>query len=102
MTELKDAIDKAISTMEQTTALFYQQKNKEGYQLLDSALQDIMQAVSLISKIKTKTNQIQIEEQKLNNTLGNAMKAIEQGDTVLLSDILHFDLRSILIDYCNY
>lgn len=101
MNIIRDEIKEVIRAIDETTALFYQQKNKEGYQMLDPTLKSIMTVVNMIFTIKTEINQIQIDEQKLNTVLGNAMKAIERGDTILLSDILHFDLRNMLDNCCK-
>lgn len=86
----------AMQAIEETTTLFYQQKNQEGYQLLNHTLTVLIQVVNEIFTIKQENNTIDIDEQKLNLVLGDAMVAIEQKDTILLSDLLNFDLRIIL------
>lgn len=96
MINLKNAIQDALQAIEQTTTLFYQQKNSEGYQQLNQTLNLLMQAVNMIITSKINGNQINIDEQKLNIVLGRAMTAIEQGDTILLSDILVFELKYML------
>lgn len=101
MMNLKSAILEATQAIDETTTLFYQQKNPEGYQLLDHTLGVLMQAVNLISTNKLETNGIHIDELELNTVLGNAMTAIKQSDTILLSDILKFDLEKILEKYYN-
>lgn len=93
--DIKKGLLEAIQTIENATTLFYQQKNKEGYQLLNETLNVLMQTVNLIFIYKSEGNQIDIEEQRLNTVLGKAMTAIEQGDTILISDILIFDLKNM-------
>ncbi|MHB8129441.1 MAG: hypothetical protein ACYDEX_10615 [Mobilitalea sp.] len=95
MINLKKIILEAIQAIDNTTILFYQQKNQEGYQSLDQTLNVLIQTTSQIINYKSEDNQIQIDEQELNTVLGNAMTAMEQGDMILLSDILIFDLKSM-------
>jgi len=91
----KDIIE-AIEAIEKNTSLFYQQKDKEGYDQFDHTLGILMQTVNQLSVNKSEYNEIHIDEQTLNTILGNAMNAIESGDTILLSDILYFDLKPLL------
>jgi hypothetical protein len=101
MINLKNTIQDAVQAIEQTTTLFYQQKNSEGYQQLNQTLNSLMQAVDVIITAKVNGNHINIDEQKLNAVLGRAMTAIENEDTILLSDILVFELKCMLED-CYY
>ena len=95
-----DQINEAIMLIDKTTTLFYQQKNDEGYQLLDKTLNSLMQAVSSVLVQNSYGDQVRIDENKLNTILGNAMAAIETRDMVLLSDILIFDLKGLLKGHC--
>lgn len=81
----------AISEIEENTLLFYQQKNKEGFTKLDGTLAKLIETISTIQG----SNLNNIDEKKLNEILSNAMNAIAAEDTILLSDILYFDLKPI-------
>ncbi|MBH1942471.1 hypothetical protein I5677_16335 [Mobilitalea sibirica] len=91
----------SIKEIDDTTTMFYQQKNKEGYQLFNQTLNTLIQTINALNTYKLENNQINIDEQKLNSILVNAMTAMKQDDTVLLSDILVFDLKPIL-EACQY
>ena len=92
----KIMITDAIKSIEDNTSLFYQQKNKEGYEKLNNTLELLIKTSNGILGLQKDISGLFIDEQELNNILGNAMNAIESGDSILLSDILYFDLRPLL------
>ena len=92
----KIMITDAIKSIEDNTSLFYQQKNKEGYEMLNNTLELLIKTTNGILGIQKDKSELFIDEQELNTILGNAMNAIESGDSILLSDILYFDLRPLL------
>ena len=96
MTSFKEMIIEAIQSIEDNTLLFYQQKEKEGYEKLESTLATLIQTTNGILETKSKNNDIYIDEKVLNSILSNAMNAIKLRDTILLSDILYFDLKPLL------
>jgi hypothetical protein len=95
MTNLKHKLAMAIQSIEQTTELFYQQKRELGYQNLESTLALLTQVISDIFEYKSQGNEIGIDESQLIIVLTKAMKAIEMKDTILLSDILLYDLKEL-------
>lgn len=92
----KIMITDAIKSIEDNTSLFYQQKNKEGYEMLNNTLELLIKTTNGILGLQKDISGLFIDEQELNNILGNAMNAIESGDSILLSDILCFDLKPLL------
>ncbi len=92
----KEMIIDASKAIENNIALFYQQKNKEGYEMLESALALLIQTTNGILNSQIGKDDLHIEEQKLNDILSKAMNAIESGDTILFSDVLYFDLIPLL------
>jgi replicative DNA helicase len=97
MMNLKSEIFEVLQSIEHTTTLFYQQKNQEGYQALDRTLNSMIQSIDQIYRYQKENNKIYIEENELNTVLGKAMTAIQQGDMILLSDILIFELEHMLL-----
>lgn len=92
----KEMIIDASKAIENNIALFYQQKNKEGYEMLESTLALLIQTTNGILNSQIEKDDLHIEEQKLNDILSKAMNAIESGDTILFSDVLYFDLIPLL------
>lgn len=89
----KNDILKAIESIEELTTLFYQQKVDEGYQKLDSTLTYIAEAIDYSYKYNSETmnyiNEMQI-------ILNKAVISLEKKDTILLSDILNYELKGVL------
>ena len=96
MGDLKYLLEESILLMRQTTELFYQQKTDEGYQQLDSTLAVLTETMGRIFKYKEEGHDILIDEHQLVQVLTEAMKAMEEKDTVLLSDILQYELEELL------
>jgi hypothetical protein len=97
MMNLKNDIFGVLQSIEHTTTLFYQQKNQDGYQSLDQTLNSLIQSIDRIYRYQKENNKIYIDENILNTVLGKAMTSIEQGDMILLSDILIFELKLMLL-----
>lgn len=84
--------------IENTATLFYQQKNELGYSQLSKTLEALVIGLNeLITNIKS-AEERENKEKKINLVLSEAMKAIEVNDTILLSDILLFDLADLIKD----
>lgn len=92
----KIMITDAIKSIEENTSLFYQQKNKEAYEMLNNTIELLIKTSNGILNSQIDKSGLFIDEQELNTILGNAMNAIENGDSILLSDILCFDLKPLL------
>lgn len=98
MESVKILLEDSILSIENTTELFYQQKSEEGYQLLDDTLQILIRLVNKIAQVKSEDKEVPIDEGILTSVLTEAMKAMESKDEVLLSDILEYELKTMLIE----
>lgn len=92
MTANKRMIIEAIREIDHNSKLFYQQKEKEGYASLENTLALLIQATNVILE----NNLEHIDGQVLNTILLNAMNAMNAKDSILLSDILYFELKPLL------
>lgn len=92
MNELKERINILIESMTEVTELFYQQKNKEGYTKFSMTIELIASIVENIFLYKKDNPDIEINENEITESLRNAMQAMEEKDTVLLADILQYEL----------
>ena len=99
MVTIKNSIMEAMQQIEQTTTLFYQQKNDEGFQQLEKTLSILMQTVQQLENYKSEGNELPIDTQKLNTILFNALNVMNQKDMIMLSDILIYDLNKALEEY---
>ena len=94
-------ITEIIEAISKVTGLFYQNRTEEGYRELEKVLIALSSLVSIISEeIKDSRDRL-LDEEKLNEVLTQAMKALEAGDTILFSDIFEYDLKELLAQSLN-
>jgi len=95
MTQINNHINTAKETAENVTALFYQQKQQEGYQRLIGLIDELTIIVELL---ESKKNNLEIAEKynKLLYSLKDIMEALVNRDSVLLADILNYDIIDTL------
>lgn len=96
MSELKQTLVRIISETEEITDLFYKQKNKESYAKLDSYLLHLMKTIEMLFTYQSEHNENNIDLNIINKYLTEALKAMEEKDTVLLADILKYDILIVL------
>ncbi len=92
MTDLKNEIQTIIEETKEVADLFYQQKDSEGYGKLGSVIDMISKSIENLFVAKVTTGTPDFDQSRLLETLGEAMKAMAEMDSVLLGDILQYDL----------
>lgn len=95
MSIIKSKIDDAIQFIDLNTDLFYQNKIDEGYKKLDNTLVKISDAIEEVIKYQENSGQ-DIQGEKIVGILTEAMDALEKKDTLLLADILQYELKELL------
>lgn len=96
MQELSIVVSEMVDAIDRTTTLFYQQKVDEGYESLYLTLGIITQGMNCLFRYKELNDKFVLDEAQLNQILSQAMAAIEEKDTILLSDILQYELKEFL------
>jgi len=91
MSQNKNLVEKSIKDVEEVIELFYQQKLQEALNKFETVLGSMMTAIDNLFTYKAEHEGFKLDEAKLTNTLKDAMGALEQGDMVLLADILQYD-----------
>ncbi len=91
MNQQKELIKKSVKDVEEVIELFYQQKLEEALNKFEFVLGGMMTAIDTLFTYKTENDGFYLDETKLINTLKDAMRALEDGDMVLLADILQYD-----------
>jgi len=89
---LEVVINQVKDEIEKVTEALYQQKERAAYNLLNMALPTIAKAVEEIFAWQTEQGREESEKQEIVQVLTQAMQAMEQKDTVLLADILQYEL----------
>jgi len=84
-------IEDIINYISHVTKLFYQNKLHEGYQELERLITIIDDTLLELSEDEFS----KLERNKITTVLTDAMNAMEQQDSLLLADILEYELKEI-------
>lgn len=76
--------------------MFYQQNNREAFELFGKLINDISTISVQIFELKNADLAIEFDEKRYLSILTDAMNALEARDEVLLADIINYDLLEIL------
>ena len=91
MSGSKDVVMKSIEEVKGIVDLFYQQKEKEALDQFTIGLSNMMTAIDALFTYRTEHDDFVLDEAQLTNILKDAMNALQDGDMVLLADILQYD-----------
>lgn len=94
----REIIRTAIDAIDTTTELFYQQNTQEGYAQLEQTLTILFEVANSLYTPDNDNNECSIDNVSFNTILSDAMNALEQKDTILMSDILQYDLKVLLVN----
>jgi hypothetical protein len=100
MKELDKGILQLIEKMQNVADLLYQQKLKKGYQLFNDVLGELMTAADGLFAANA-AGSIRLDPQRFISNLQDAMNAMESGDSVLLADILVYEISGQLQEYID-
>lgn len=91
--QIKDIVEQISGV----SNLFYQNKINEGYKDLEKLLGDF----SLLLDGFYQSGILSMEDTVVLDILRNTMSAMEQGDTLLVADILEYELKDVLLELMN-
>lgn len=87
-----EMIDEIIEMIDNVSDMFYKQRESQGYDMLN---QLIGKLVNLTQSLGDRAENKEYND-KLIQCLSQALAALEEKDSVLLSDILSYDLVDLL------
>lgn len=93
MNTMKNKIKEVIELIKVTTDYFYQQKDNLAYNTLNIVLEKLINIVDELNQVNAN---IDFDENKFNEDLRDTLNALENKDTVLLSDILVYEVTEQL------
>jgi hypothetical protein len=93
MDNLRKKIEIALSDIDLVTDYLYKQEVSLGYQKLNSFISIITEVINLVFAYKSQQNDFKFDENKLIGNLTEAMNAMENKDTILLADILEYEIK---------
>lgn len=91
MSELKNIVSDTVFIIDQVSDLFYKQQDREGYARLNGLIENISETMGIFLSI----NQTDIQEESMEivKYLNEALSAMEAKDTILLADILQYEIK---------
>lgn len=92
MENTKQALEQAVASILEVTDYFYKQHITDGYQHFQDTLNMISAAIEELFNYKAQHEAFNFDEDRLVNTLKEALNAMEQKDLILMADILQYDL----------
>lgn len=93
MENLLEEINALTLKLDTISDFFYQQKDAEGYQGVNLILKDIEVCFAKVLQYKAENGNLEFDEKNFIKTLEECISALEQKDTVLLADILNYDIK---------
>ncbi|MCX4327595.1 MAG: hypothetical protein OSJ45_09915 [Lachnospiraceae bacterium] len=91
MSQQKDIVEKSVKEVEEVVGLFYQQKLQEALAKFEVVIGGMMTAIDELFTFRAEHEEFSLDEVKITRTLKDAMGALQDGDMVLLADILQYD-----------
>ena len=91
MSRQKEIIESTIEDIKDTVDLFYQQKDAEALKKFEVVIGGMMNSMDALVEYRNDNESFEFDEQRISNTLTEAMNALQDGDLVLLADILQYD-----------
>lgn len=89
---MKEQISEVLAQLDAVATCFYQQKAGEGYELLEAAIAKLSSLMEQLLTKYAKSEVISRNCSEMMEDFGEAIHALEKKDTVLLADILTYDL----------
>lgn len=96
MENLKTNLVDIINRIEFITDLFYKQKTESAFENLNVILNDLTNIIDTIYSFRNLNDNLDFDTNLFISKLSEALQAMEKGDTILLADILLYDLSEQL------
>jgi hypothetical protein len=100
MNNLQTKVKQVINEINEITDLLYQQKLQEGYVILNRSLGNIMIIMEDIYQLR-QIRELPFDDNSMIDKLKSAMEAMEKKDSVLLADILIYEIAEQFNEVVN-
>lgn len=91
MSEKKEVIVNTLQEIQDNMELFYQQKNEEALNQFNVVLGKMMTMIDSLFAYRDTHDDFILDEKKIQESLTMSMKALEDGDMILLADIIQYE-----------
>ncbi len=88
-------LEEVRQKIEQTTDYFYKQKNQEGYRVLIDVIDDLILLTAELKELEH-SETIQTLQGALAQSLQEITEAMLQKDTILIADMMKYDIIDLL------
>lgn len=92
MAELKEQIQQIEQQIDVVSELFYQQKTTEGYNQLEGIIVNVANVIDAVYASKPDDAAAMEKINKLTAVLQETMQAMQEKDTILLADMLKYEI----------
>ena len=91
MSQEKQMVTETLQQLGENMELFYQQKQAEALNMFQGMLGELLTMVDTLFAYRDSHDAFTLDEEKMKNSLTEAMNALEEGDLVLLADVIQYD-----------
>lgn len=91
-----DLARKLLDEIDVMTELLYQNKEKEGYALLDPILGELQNLITVVASYQQENGCIIMDQEKMLASVGEAFQAMQDKDQVLFADIFCYIIKEQL------
>lgn len=91
MSTEKTQIIEMIDKLQNVVDLFYQQNDNEAFTEFELLIDNIENSINILQEYANQYLGFEVDEEKIYNILNEAMVALEEGDKVLMADILQYE-----------
>lgn len=91
MSKEKEFVTKVLEDVKESIDLFYQQKTGEALQQFGLVLEKVMDMVDTLFQYKEEHDEFALDEDRVKNSLTEALTALEEKDMILFADIIQYD-----------
>ncbi len=92
MENIKEQLEQNITDINEIIEMFYQQKTQEAYLKLDPVLGKLLSAIDAVVAYQQEHTEVEIDVNALTGALKEALSAIEEKDSILMADVLKYEL----------
>ncbi|MBO5483689.1 MAG: hypothetical protein J5979_00585 [Lachnospiraceae bacterium] len=101
MGQEKELVGKTLEQIEQNMELFYQQKTSEALGEFQQVLTELIKMVDILFEYRDNHDGFSLDEEKMKNALTEAMNALEEGDLILLADVIQYEFVEYVKELLN-
>lgn len=101
MSQERELVGKTLEQIEQNMELFYQQKTSEALGEFQQVLTELIKMVDTLFEYRDNHDGFSLDEEKVKNALTEAMNALEEGDLILLADVIQYEFVEYVKELLN-